>query len=102
MKMSAAEFKAKCLKLMDEVAKTREPVVITKRGKEIAQLVPVQPAPDTLFGYMKGTVTFEGDIMAPIEEEWSVLTGDEDHLYEGTAPAQPKVARATIRKGKAK
>lgn len=100
MKMSAAEFKAKCLKLMDEVAKTREPVVITKRGKAVAQLVPVQPEPETLFGYMNGTVKFEGDIMAPLDEQWSTLTGDEDHLYEG-AP-RPPARRTAARKVKTK
>lgn len=102
MKITAAEFKAKCLKLMDEVAKTREPVIITKRGKAVAQLVPVQPEPETLFGYMKGTVKFEGDIMAPIEEQWSALTGDEDYLYESAPPAQPRARRPTARKTKTK
>jgi prevent-host-death family protein len=38
--MTAAEFKAKCLKVMDEVAETGEPVVVTKRGKPVARLVP--------------------------------------------------------------
>ena len=102
MKISAAEFKAKCLKLMDEVAKTREPVVITKHGKAVAQLVPMQPEPETLFGYMKGTVKFAGDIMAPIEEQWSALTGDEDYLYQGAPPPQPPAKRPAARKGKTK
>jgi hypothetical protein len=34
-----------------------------------------------MFGYMKGTVTLHGDILAPIDADWSVETGDEDHLY---------------------
>ena len=38
--MTAAEFKAKCLKIMDEVAETGEPVIVTKRGKPVARLVP--------------------------------------------------------------
>ena len=85
---------------MDEVAKTREPVVITKRGKEVAQLVPVQPEPESLFGYMKGTVKFVGDIMAPLEEEWSVLTDDEDYLYKSSTPAKPKGSNPAARRGK--
>jgi len=40
--VSAAEFKAKCLRLMDEVAETRQPVVITKRGRPVARLEPVR------------------------------------------------------------
>ena len=43
MEISAGEFKAKCLKLMDEVASSHEKVVITKRGKPVAMLVPVAP-----------------------------------------------------------
>ena len=41
MEINAAEFKAKCLKLLDEVAATHEPLVITKRGKPVAKLVPI-------------------------------------------------------------
>jgi prevent-host-death family protein len=85
MKISAAEFKARCLKLMDEVAKTREPVVITKRGKAIAQLAPVKQEPENLFGCMAGTVTFVGDMMAPLGVQWAVETGEEDHLYASPA-----------------
>lgn len=86
MKVSAAEFKAKCLKLMDEVSKTHEPVVITKRGKPIAKLVPIEEPPETQFGYMKGTVTVLGDVVSPIDEPWSALTGDEGDLYRDLAP----------------
>jgi prevent-host-death family protein len=75
----AGEFKAKCLKLMDEVEKTGEELVITKRGKPIAKLVPAQSAAAakrrSLIGCMKGTVTILGDIVEPAldpgwEEEW--------------------------------
>lgn len=84
MDITAAEFKAKCLKLMDTVATTHEPLVITKRGKPLVKLVPiVEEEPKSMFGYMKGTVTIHGDILAPIDDAWSVETGDEDHLYAG-------------------
>lgn len=84
MDISAAEFKAKCLKLMDTVATTHEPLVITKRGKPLVRLVPIiQETPQSMFGYMKGTMTVQGDILAPIDETWSVETGEEDHLYAG-------------------
>ncbi len=82
MEIPATEFKAKCLKLMDRVAKTHESIVITKRGKPIAKLTPVEEEPEKpLFGCMAGTITITGDIVAPIEQEWSVMTGDEDDLY---------------------
>jgi len=81
MEISAAEFKAKCLKLMDEVAKTRKSIVITKRGKPVAKLVAAEPAPrQRLFGCMAGTVTYEGDILAPLEVEWEAEAGTEPIL----------------------
>jgi prevent-host-death family protein len=76
--VTAAEFKAKCLRLMDEVAKGRTPLVITKRGKPIAKLVPVEETPIDPFGCMAGTVKILGDIISPIDEdEW---TGDADNI----------------------
>jgi prevent-host-death family protein len=81
----AARFKAECLKLMDQVAKTRQPITITKRGRPVARLAPVPAAPDSLFGYMRDTLRIRGDVLAPIDMAWSALSGDEDPLYEGTA-----------------
>ncbi len=70
MKISAAQFKAKCLKLMDEVRNRREEVVITKRGKPVARLVPFDEKPAPIYGCMKGTVTILGDIVSPVDEKW--------------------------------
>lgn len=81
MDISAAQFKAECLRLMDLVEKTREPITITKHGRPVAQLAPVPADEDSLFGYMKDTLKIEGDVIAPLDEEWSALSGDEDHLY---------------------
>jgi prevent-host-death family protein len=81
MNIPAGVFKAQCLKLMEQVEKTRQPVVITKHGRPVAQLAPVPPAAPALFGYMKDTLKIRGDIMAPIDEKWSALSGDEDALY---------------------
>ena len=52
--MSAAEFKAKCLRIMDEVAATGEAVTVTKRGKPVARLVPVATKSRTLRGRCQG------------------------------------------------
>jgi prevent-host-death family protein len=90
MEITAAEFKAKCLKLMDEVAKTKQPITITKRGKPIAQLVPTSASKPPVFGCMKGTVLFEGDIISPLDEEWSAVSGDEDELYGPLEPRHKK------------
>ncbi len=68
--MSAAEFKARCLRVMDEVAETGEPVVVTKRGRPVAQLVPIARKPKTLRGFLKGKVKARGDLVAPTGVRW--------------------------------
>ncbi|MFQ5743681.1 MAG: type II toxin-antitoxin system Phd/YefM family antitoxin [Acidobacteriota bacterium] len=68
--IKASEFKAKCLKLMDEVASTGEPIVITKNGQPVSRLVPYRQKPATLFGALKGAVLIRGDIVSPIDVEW--------------------------------
>ncbi|MFQ5737942.1 MAG: type II toxin-antitoxin system Phd/YefM family antitoxin [Acidobacteriota bacterium] len=68
--MKASEFKAKCLRLMDEVARTGEPVVITKNGKPVSRLVPHRRKPATLFGSMEGSIKIKGDIVAPLDVDW--------------------------------
>ena len=69
--VKASEFKAKCLKIMDEVAATGEPVVITKYGVPVAQLVPAMQKPKTLFGALKGSILYMGDVTSPIDVEWN-------------------------------
>ena len=76
--IAAAEFKAHCLRLMDEVARQRRPIIITKRGKPIAKLVPVEREAIDLFGRMAGSIKICGDIINPIEDAgW---TGDAENL----------------------
>jgi prevent-host-death family protein len=73
MKISAAEFKAKCLKIMDQVNSFHNEVIITKHGKPIAKLVPYNRKPArTLFGYLKNSITIRHDITKPIDEKWDV------------------------------
>lgn len=67
--IGAGEFKAKCLQLLDEVERRREELVITKRGRPVAKLVPVQ-TDRALFGAMAGSVVVQGDLVAPIGEPW--------------------------------
>lgn len=77
----AGEFKAKCLALMDRVRERGEEYVITKHGKAVAKLVPVDDEdvkPKSAFGWMKGTVIEYGDIISPVgEDDWEVLQDDE-------------------------
>lgn len=69
--IAAGEFKAKCLHLLDEVAETRAPLVITKRGKPVAKLVPIDNERVDIYGCMAGTGRILGDIVGPLDEsEW--------------------------------
>ena len=68
--MKAGKFKAQCLKVMDRVKKTGKKIIITKRNKPVAQLVPIEEKTTSLFGAMKGTIHIQSDIIAPIGEEW--------------------------------
>ena len=68
--IKASEFKAKCLKLMDEVADSGESIVVTKNGKPVSRLVPYRRRPDSLFGSLKGSIEIRGDIVEPIDVAW--------------------------------
>jgi prevent-host-death family protein len=66
-KIAAGQFKATCLKLMDRVAATGEPIEVTKRGKPLVRLVPAQAGPEarrSIFGAAKHRILY----LAPDEE----------------------------------
>jgi len=67
--IGAGDFKAKCLQLLDAVAARREPLIITKRGKPVARLVPM-PVDTELFGALAGSVLDESDIVSSIDVDW--------------------------------
>jgi len=68
--IAAGEFKAKCLYLMDQVNAKHQSIVITKYGKPVAKLVPIEEETPDFFGCMKGSLTIKGDIVSPIDVEW--------------------------------
>jgi prevent-host-death family protein len=73
--MAAGKFKAQCLKVMDRVNATREPVLITKKGRPVAKLVPVDPIAKDSLGSLVGIIEIVGDIESPVEppEAWEAL-----------------------------
>ncbi len=73
--MAAGVFKARCLQVMDQVRSTRTPVVITKRGKPVAKLVPAEEFRTTAFDSLKGTIEILGDIVSSVvpAEDWEAL-----------------------------
>ena len=73
--IKASEFKAKCLKLMDEVADSGQEIVITKNGHPVSRLVPYREKPKSPFGIDKGRFKILDDIIAPLDVEWEANTG---------------------------
>jgi prevent-host-death family protein len=76
-KMAISKFKATCLAVLERVRKTRKPVLVTRRGEAIAEVVP-PPAPvaaKKFVGSMVGTGRIVGDIVSPVieEPEWEAL-----------------------------
>ena len=73
--MAAGQFKARCLQVMEIVRTTRVPVLITKRGKPVAKLVPPDEAPVQIMGRLAGKIEILGDIVSPVvpPEDWESL-----------------------------
>jgi len=68
----ATEFKTHCLALLEEVNKSREPLVVTKHGRPVARVVPYVAEGEGEDNPLKGSVVFEGDIVSPLDVEWEV------------------------------
>jgi len=66
-KIAAGEFKARCLTLMEDVRSTRQPLIVTKRGKPVVKLVPADDEKDDFIGRLEGVFRVVGDIESPID-----------------------------------
>jgi prevent-host-death family protein len=66
----AGYFKAHCLALMDQVAQTRKPLTLSKRGKPVAMLVPLPETDHVLYGALRGMVLSADDVVQPVDEPW--------------------------------
>lgn len=71
--IGVTEFKANCLKLLNDVAARRVRLTVTRRGRPIARVLNAETRPPKLHGYMKRSVTILGDIVAPAEPDWDIL-----------------------------
>lgn len=75
--IGAAEFKAHCLRILDEVAQTGEPVTVTKRGRPVAEVKPVAKKKGKFFfGCMKDSIVIHGDIVSPVLDPAEVHAND--------------------------
>ncbi len=66
--LTASRFKAQCLALLDEVALTGESLVVTKHGRPVAKVAPLEESPS-----LRGSVTFnvpDEELIAPLDETW--------------------------------
>ena len=68
--VAASEFQRNCYRLMAEVARTGEPITVTKRGRPLVQIVTAEVGPDPLFGRLRGDALYEGDVVNPTGEVW--------------------------------
>ena len=69
--VTATEFKARCLALLDEVNRTRTRLVVTRHGKPVAEIGPHTASAQSSDNPLKGSVLFEGDLVSPIAADWS-------------------------------
>jgi prevent-host-death family protein len=75
--ISISEFKAKCLAILAEVEKTKQPIRITRHGKPVAEVIPSKPVMDraAFMGSMRDSIEILGDIISPVvdEDDWEAL-----------------------------
>ncbi len=73
--VQAGKFKAECLKIMDEVQKTKRSIIITKHNRPVVKLTPIEEDKNkSLFGKMKGSAHIKGDLIQPIGEDWDACS----------------------------
>jgi prevent-host-death family protein len=68
--IAASTFKAQCLALLEDVRSTKSPLVITKRGKPVAKLVPIDEPKDDFIGRLKGVFEVVGELDSDPPEAW--------------------------------
>lgn len=68
--VAAAEFKAHCLALLEEVRQTRESLVVTRHGKPVAEIFPYVHRSTQAENPLKDSVLFQGDLISPLDEQW--------------------------------
>jgi prevent-host-death family protein len=74
--ISISGFKARCLRLLDELDAGGEPIVVTKRGRPIARVLPFRDTPaGSWLGTLRGTAAIRDDLVEPVvgPDEWEAL-----------------------------
>ncbi|WP_341789156.1 MULTISPECIES: type II toxin-antitoxin system Phd/YefM family antitoxin [unclassified Rickettsia] len=71
-KIAISYFKSHCLEIIDKLQTDKESIIITKRDKAVAQILPMDNKKISLFGMLKNKAEIKGNILEPIEEKWNV------------------------------
>lgn len=69
-KIAISQFKSHCLEIIEQLQANGNSIIITKRGKEVAQILPINTKKTSLFGMLKNKAEIKTDILNPIEETW--------------------------------
>jgi len=69
--ISASQFKATCLELMDDIARTGRDVVVTKRGHPVVRVSAASQHVESPWGFLRGTIVRHGDIVSADEAQWA-------------------------------
>src|SRR5207245_4163615 len=72
LSVPAAQFKAHCLSLLERVRQSRRPIIVTKHGRPVVKVVPLQTERGSILGISKGRVKILGDIVATTGARWEV------------------------------
>ena len=72
-KIAAAQFKSQCLAVMEQVAESGRPVVVTKHGKPVVRIIPAESDENEIFGFLAGKGRIIGDIESTIPvSDWNL------------------------------
>ena len=74
--ISASEFKATCLELMDDIARTGRDVVVTKRGHPVVRVSAAAQHAESPWGFLRGTIVRHGDIVSADDAQWTPSATD--------------------------
>ena len=74
--VSATTFKATCLELMDDIAKRHAQLIVTKHGRPMVKIGPVDDTPPSPIGFLRGTVIVHGDLVSPNPSDWEMSDSD--------------------------
>ncbi len=70
-KIAISQFKSHCLEVIEKLQVNQQPVIITKRNKPVAKVVPLDTTKISLFGMLKGKAEIKADILEPVDEKWN-------------------------------